>query len=152
MTRGLLMHPAPSPFTVAVSDAEIDDLRRRLHATRWPGPATVDGWKQGVPEAYVQELCRYWADEYDWPARQELLNAVPQYLLDVQGLPIHFLHVPSPVERGFPASAHPWLAGSVAEFFHVIGPPTAPAAHGGNPADAFPSWSPHCRATAGAAS
>lgn len=131
------MNRTPSPFTVAVTDAEIDDLRRRLHATRWPGPATVEDWTQGVPEAYVQELCRYWADEYDWPARQGLLNAVPQYVLDVQGLPIHFLHVPSPVEGALPLLlTHGW-PGSVAEFLDVIGPLTDPAAHGGDPVDAF---------------
>jgi epoxide hydrolase len=129
--------PDPVPFTVSVADEEVDDLRRRLRATRWPDPETVDDWSQGVPLAAVQDLCRYWADEYDWPARQARLNAVPQYLVEVQGLPVHLLHVPSPVDGALPlVLTHGW-PGSVAEFLEVIGPLTDPASHGGDPADAF---------------
>ncbi|NEK58891.1 epoxide hydrolase [Geodermatophilus sabuli] len=125
------------PFTVDVPPAEVEDLRRRLQATRWPDAAPVGDWSQGVPLDQVRELCRYWADEYDWAARQALLNAVPQHVIELQGLPIHVLHVPSPVAGALPlVLTHGW-PGSVFEFLDVIGPLTDPAAHGGDPADAF---------------
>ena len=75
-----------TPFRIEVPAAEIDDLIARLRRTRWPEPATVDDWAQGVPLAYVQDLCRYWADTYDWPARQERLNTFAQYRTEIDGL------------------------------------------------------------------
>jgi epoxide hydrolase len=97
----------------------------------------VDGWEQGVPLAYAQDLCRYWADEYDWRATERRLNALPQFRTAIDGLGIHFLHVRSPQPGAFPlVLTHGW-PGSVVEFLKVLGPLTDPAAHGGSAADAF---------------
>ena len=84
------------PFTVDVPDAVLDDLRDRLCRTRWPEPEPVEDWSQGTPLAYLQDLCRYWAEEYDWPARQARLNAVEQYTTELDGVDVHFLHARSP--------------------------------------------------------
>jgi len=129
--------PEVVPFRVSVPDEDVDELRRRLRSTRWPDPPTVGDWSQGVPPAYLRELCRYWAEEYDWPARQTRLNAVEQYTTELDGLPIHFLHARSPEPDALPlVLTHGW-PGSVAEFLDVLGPLTDPAAHGGDPRDAF---------------
>ncbi len=125
------------PFQIEATDAELDDLKRRLQATRWPDPETVDDWSQGIPLAYVQEVCAYWAEKYDWRAREARLNAFPQFLTEIDGCDIHFLHVRSPQEDALPlVITHGW-PGSIVEFHKVIGPLTDPAAHGGDPADAF---------------
>jgi pimeloyl-ACP methyl ester carboxylesterase len=125
------------PFEVRITEAEADDLRDRLHRTRWPEAETVDDWSQGVPLAYVQDLCGYWADEYDLVAAAERFNAFPQLQTDVDGLAIHFLHVRSPEPGALPLLVtHGW-PGSVVEFHQVLGPLADPAAHGGDPADAF---------------
>lgn len=122
-----------TPYRIDVDAPAIDDLRRRLRATRWPDPETVDDWSQGVPLAYVQQLCRYWAEEYDWPARQARLNAVPQFTTALDGLDVHFLHARSPHPGALPLiMTHGW-PGSVVEFLKVIGPLTDP----GDPSDAF---------------
>ncbi|WP_041776503.1 epoxide hydrolase family protein [Blastococcus saxobsidens] len=129
--------PGVARFTISVPDEDVDDLRRRLRATRWPDRPTVGDWSQGVPLEYVQELCRYWADDYDWPTRQARLNAVEQYTTDLNGVPIHVLHAPSPHPAALPlVLTHGW-PGSVAEFLDVLGPLTDPTAHGGDPRDAF---------------
>jgi pimeloyl-ACP methyl ester carboxylesterase len=131
------MAPEITPFPIEVPDAELEELRTRLRRTRWPEPATVDDWSQGVPLAYVQDLCRYWAEGYDWPARQARLNSFPQYRTLIDGVGIHFLHVPSPHPGALPlVLTHGW-PGSVVEFVEVIGPLTDPPAHGGDAADAF---------------
>jgi epoxide hydrolase len=115
------------PFAVDVPATDVEDLRRRLRETRWPEPATVDDWSQGVPLAYLQELCGYWSEGYDWPARQERFNAVPQFVTEIDGLPIHFLHLRSPRDDALPLLlTHGW-PGSVAEFLDVLGPLTDPA-------------------------
>ncbi|NEK84983.1 epoxide hydrolase [Blastococcus saxobsidens] len=125
------------PFTISVPDEDVEDLRRRLRATRWPDRSTVGDWSQGVPLEYLRELCRYWAEEYDWAARQARLNAVEQYTTDLGGVPVHFLHARSPRPDALPlVLTHGW-PGSVAEFSAVLGPLTDPAAHGGDPGDAF---------------
>jgi pimeloyl-ACP methyl ester carboxylesterase len=122
-----------SSFTVDVPPAAVADLRRRLHDTRWPDPPTVDDWSQGVPPGVLQEVCRYWADEYDWPARQARINAFPQVVTDIDGLRVHALHVRSRHEGALPlVLTHGW-PGSVVEFLEVIGPLTDPA----DPRDAF---------------
>lgn len=124
------------PFEVRVTEAEIADLRDRLARTRWPERETVDGWGQGIPLAYVQELCRYWADSYDFgfPAR---INAFEQARTEIDGLSIHFVHARSPEPHALPlVLTHGW-PGSVVEFLKVIGPLSDPRAHGGDPADAF---------------
>ncbi len=127
----------PQPFKLDIPDADLDDLRRRLRATRWPDPETVTDWSQGIPLAYVQEVCTYWAEEYDWRARETRINAFPQFRAKALGLGVHFIHVRSPETGALPlVMTHGW-PGSVVEFLKVIGPLTDPAAHGGDPADAF---------------
>src|SRR5438876_3602971 len=126
-----------TPFKVDVPDPVLDDLRGRLRRTRWPEAETVDDWSQGIPLAYVQELCRYWAGEYDWRASETRLNAFPQFRAQIDGLGIHFLHVRSPHPDAFPlVITHGW-PGSVVEFLDAIGPLTDPPAFGGDAADAF---------------
>jgi epoxide hydrolase len=124
------------PFAVSVTDAEIADLRERLRRTRWPEPETVDDGSQGVPLADAQELCRSWAQDYDFGFAARL-NAFPQYRDTIDGLGLHFVHVRSPEPDAFPlVLTHGW-PGSVLEFLDVLGPLTDPRAHGGDPADAF---------------
>ena len=129
--------PLITPFRLAVPDAELDDLRDRLRRTRWPDGETVDDWSQGIPLAYVQELCAWWADEYDWRATEARLNGLPQFRTEIDGLGVHFLHVRSPHAEALPlVLTHGW-PGSVVEFLDVVGPLTDPTAHGGDAADAF---------------
>jgi pimeloyl-ACP methyl ester carboxylesterase len=125
------------PFRIDVPDADLTDLRDRLRRTRWPDRETVGDWSQGAPLGWVQELCRYWASGYDWRAREARLNRFPQFRTAVDGLDLHFLHVRSPEARALPLIMTSGWPGSVTEFSHVIGPLTDPAAHGGDPADAF---------------
>ena len=128
---------AIQPFQIRVSDEALDDLRRRLRATRWPDTETVDDWSQGIPLGYMQEVCAYWADGYEWRAREARLNAFPQFRTTLDGLGIHFLHVPSPHPGALPlVMTHGW-PGSVVEFLKVIGPLADPPAHGGDARDAF---------------
>ena len=125
------------PFQINVAQPVLDDLRQRLHNTRWPEAELVDGWQQGVPRAWLQDICRYWADSYDWPQRQALLNQHPQCITELDGLDIHFIHVRSPHADAMPLLlTHGW-PGSVVEFQKVIGPLSNPTAHGGSAADAF---------------
>jgi epoxide hydrolase len=122
---------------LAVPEADLDDLRDRLRRTRWPEAETVDDWSQGIPLAYVRELCGYWADGYDWRVTEARLNGLGPSRTEVDGLGVHFLHVASPEPAALPlVLTHGW-PGSVVEFLDVIGPLTDPAAHGGDPADAF---------------
>jgi len=125
------------PFRVNVPDADLADLRERLRRTRWPEPETTGDWSQGAPLGYVRDLCSYWADGYDWRACEARLNALPQYRTDIDGIAVHFLYARSPRPGALPLiMTHGW-PGSVVEFLKVIGPLTDPAAHGGDPADAF---------------
>ena len=125
--------PGLTPFAVDVPAEAVEELRRRLRNTRWPDDPTVPGWTQGVPPAYLRELCRYWSEEYDWAARQARLNDVSQLLVEVDGLPIHVLYARSPHPGALPlVLTHGW-PGSVAEFLDVVGPLTDPE----DPADAF---------------
>jgi epoxide hydrolase len=127
----------PRPFTVQVPDAAVEDLRDRLRRTRWPDRETVDDWSQGVPLGYLQELCTYWADDYDWRAAEQRLNSYPQFMLELFDLDIHFLHVRSPVPDALPlVITHGW-PGSVVEFLNVLDRLTNPRAHGGSDDDAF---------------
>jgi epoxide hydrolase len=126
-----------TPFRIDVPDADLDDLRERLRRTRWPEKEPVGDWSQGVPLAYLRELCRYWADDYDWRATEARLNGLPQFRTEIDGLGIHLLHVRSPHPGAVPlVITHGW-PGSVVEFLDVIGPLTDPPAHGGAAADAF---------------
>jgi pimeloyl-ACP methyl ester carboxylesterase len=126
-----------TPFRIGIPETELADLRQRLQRVRWPEPEPVTDWSQGVPLAYLQELCRYWADGYDWRATEARLNALPQFLTGIDGLDIHFLHVRSPHPGALPLIlTHGW-PGSIIEFLKVIGPLSDPTAHGGDAADAF---------------
>ena len=125
------------PFRIAVTDAVLADLRARLHQTRWPDAELVDDWSQGAPLAWIQDICRHWADHYDWRGREALLNRFAQFTTPIDGLDIHFLHVRSPHAEAMPLIlTHGW-PGSVVEFHKVIAPLTDPTAHGGSAADAF---------------
>jgi epoxide hydrolase len=125
------------PFRVQVPQDTLHDLRERLTRTRWPEVETVTDWSQGVPRSYLRELCRYWADGYDWRATERRLNSLPQFRTELDGLGIHFLHVRSPHRDALPLIiSHGW-PGSVVEFLKVIGPLADPVAHGGAAADAF---------------
>jgi pimeloyl-ACP methyl ester carboxylesterase len=125
------------PFRIEIADAELVDLRDRLRRTRWPEPETVDDWSQGVPLSYVQDVCQYWADKYDWRAAEARLNEFAQYRTDIDGLGIHFIHVRSKHADALPiVITHGW-PGSIAEFHKVIGPLTDPTAFGGDARDAF---------------
>jgi epoxide hydrolase len=121
------------PFHVDVPEADLVDLRRRLASTRWPTESTAEPWDQGTPLSYLQELVTYWRDRYDWRAAEARLNRYDQYLTEVDGQRIHFLHVPSPHPGALPlVLSHGW-PGSVVEFLDVLGPFTDPP----DPADAF---------------
>jgi pimeloyl-ACP methyl ester carboxylesterase len=125
------------PFRVEVPEAEIDELRRRLQRTRWPEKETVADQSQGVQLATIQELVRYWASEYDFGRVESRLNALPQFLTEIDGLDIHFIHVQSPHENALPLIiTHGW-PGSIIEMLNVVGPLSDPTAHGGDAADAF---------------
>ncbi|NQZ99156.1 MAG: alpha/beta fold hydrolase [Myxococcales bacterium] len=124
-------------FRIDISDEQLDDLRRRLAATRWPETEPVDDWSQGIPLAYLKEVCAYWAEKYDWRAREAHLNSFPQYKTELDGNGTHFIHAPSPNENALPiVITHGW-PGSIVEFHKVIEPLRDPASHGGDPADAF---------------
>lgn len=125
------------PFRIEIPQADLDDLHRRLAATRWPSEMPDVGWERGVPLGYLRELTDYWRTTYDWRAAEEQLNRFPQFVTEIDGVNVHFLHVRSPEPTALPLIlTHGW-PGSVAEFLDVIGPLTDPGAHGGDPADAF---------------
>lgn len=125
------------PFEVAVSEQDIADLRARLLATRWPDQLPSTTWEYGADLDTVAELCGYWADGYDWDGFRARANAHPQVLTEIDGERIHAIHARSPEPDALPLIiTHGW-PGSVAELWEVIGPLSDPAAHGGDPADAF---------------
>jgi len=125
------------PFSIDVPEAELVELRRRVSATRWPEKETVADQSQGVQLATTQELARYWATDYDLRRFETRLNAVPQFMTEIDGLDIHFIHVESPHENALPLIiTHGW-PGSVIEMLNVAGPLTDPTAHGGSAEDAF---------------
>jgi len=125
------------PFHVNVPEDQLTDLRRRIKATIWPERETVKDASQGVQLATTQALARYWATEYDWRKIEAKLNAVPQFITEIDGLDIHFLHVRSKHENALPLIVtHGW-PGSIIEQMKIIDPLTNPTAHGGNASDAF---------------
>ena len=125
------------PFRIDVPDDVLIDLRRRLAATRWPEAECVDDWSQGIPLSYTKELAGYWADQYDWRAREAALNRFDQFTTEIDGLDIHFVHQRSPHPDAFPiVITHGW-PGSIVEFAKVIEPLTDPTAHGERTEDAF---------------
>ena len=125
------------PYRISVGDDVLDDLKSRLRNTRWPEAELVDDWSQGAPLKWIKDICRYWAEDYDWRGREARLNRFAQFTTEIDGLDIHFLHVRSPHPEAMPLIiTHGW-PGSVVEFHKVIEPLTDPTAHGGNAADAF---------------
>ena len=128
---------AVRPFQVEVPEPEIEDLRRRINATRWPTRELVADRSQGVQLAAARALAAYWTTEYDWRRCEARLNALPQYKTEIDGLDIHFIHVKSAHEHALPlVMTHGW-PGSVVELLETIGPLTDPTAHGGRAEDAF---------------
>ncbi|MGX7827321.1 epoxide hydrolase family protein [Actinokineospora sp. 24-640] len=125
------------PFRIDVPQADLDELHRRIAATRWPAELPGVGWDRGVPLDYLRELADYWRTSFDWRAAEARINQHPQFTTEIDGADIHFLHVRSPEPTAKPLLlTHGW-PGCVAEFLDVIGPLTDPRAHGGDPADAF---------------
>jgi pimeloyl-ACP methyl ester carboxylesterase len=129
--------PAIRPFTVEVPEAELEELRARIVATRWPEKETVADQSQGTQLATSQALARYWATEYDWRKCETKLNALPQFITEIDGLDIHFIHVRSKHEDALPLIVtHGW-PGSVIEQLKIVDPLTNPTAHGATASDAF---------------
>jgi pimeloyl-ACP methyl ester carboxylesterase len=125
------------PFHVEIPEEEIDDLLRRIAATRWPSKELVADRSQGVQLSTLQELARYWATDYDWRKAEARLNALPQVTTEIDGVGIHLIHVKSAHENALPLiTTHGW-PGSVIELLEVVGPLTDPTAHGGRAEDAF---------------
>jgi len=125
------------PFHVNVSDAELTELRRRINATRWPERETVGDASQGVQLATTQQLARYWATEYDWRKCEAKLKALPNFITEIDGLDIHFIHVRSKHENALPLIVtHGW-PGSIVEQLKIVDPLTNPTAHSASASDAF---------------
>jgi pimeloyl-ACP methyl ester carboxylesterase len=125
------------PFHFEVSDDQLEDLKLRIGATRWPSKELVDDRSQGVQLETLQKLARYWETDYDWRKVEAQLNALPQFTTEIDGVEIHFIHVKSQHENALPViMTHGW-PGSIVEFLEAVGPLTDPTAHGGNSEDAF---------------
>jgi pimeloyl-ACP methyl ester carboxylesterase len=125
------------PFRIDVPDQVLDDLRRRLEQTRWPEQELVDDWSQGAPLFWIQDMCHYWQSGYDWRARESRLNRFDQFITEIDGLDIHFIHQRSPHPEARPlVITHGW-PGSIVEFHKVIEPLADPTEHGGEATDAF---------------
>lgn len=125
------------PFRVEIPQADLDDLRERLARTRWPEELPGVGWSRGVPVGYLKELAEHWRTGYDWRTWEAKLNEYPQFMTEIDGQNVHFLHVRSPEPNALPLIlTHGW-PGSTVEFLGIIGPLTNPRAYGGDPADAF---------------
>jgi pimeloyl-ACP methyl ester carboxylesterase len=137
MARAVGEEAAVRPFRIDVPEEDLDDLRRRIAATRWPSKELVEDRSQGVQLATLQELARYWTTDYDFGRVEARLNALPQFMTEIDRLDIHFIHVRSQHEDALPlVMTHGW-PGSVIELLDVIGPLTDPTAHGGTAEDAF---------------
>lgn len=139
MVRTGYIQPMPivEPFRIAIPDEDLAELRDRLRRTRWPEHECVADWSQGIPLDYTKELARYWADEYDWRAREAALNRFDHFTTEIDGLGIHFIHQRSPHAGALPiVITHGW-PGSVVEFHKIIEPLTDPTRFGGRAEDAF---------------
>jgi Epoxide hydrolase N terminus len=124
-------------FKIDIPNEELEELRRRLHATRWPTPIDGEGWDEGASLAFIKRLAAHWQNRFDWRTQEARLNRLPQDMMTVDGLDIHFVHQPGKGPAPLPAIlTHGW-PGSFVEMEHVIPLLTDPAAHGGDPADAF---------------
>jgi epoxide hydrolase len=125
------------PFEIHIAEAELDDLRDRLARARWPEGPADSGWERGVPLGYMKGLAEYWAEGFDWREQERRLNELPQFVTEIDGQRIHFMHVRSPEPDARPLiMTHGWPSSPV-EFLDLIGPLTDPRAHAGDPADAF---------------
>ncbi len=125
------------PFRVDIAQSQLNELASRLKNTRWPEKEAVDDWSQGIPLAYTQELVEYWQNQYNWRRWEAKLNGWDQYLIEIQGIDIHFLHVRSPHVEALPlVMTHGW-PGSIVEFHKIIEPLTNPTDYGGAAEDAF---------------
>ena len=125
------------PFTIEVPEEELAELRRRIAATRWPEAETVADDSQGVRLATIQALAGYWGTEYDFRRFEARLNALPQFITEIDGLDIHFIHVRSPHEDALPLIVNHGWPGSIIEQLKIIEPLTDPTAYGGSETDAF---------------
>src|SRR5215203_1541695 len=125
------------PFSFHASDEALNDMRRRIQETRWPEKETVNDESQGVPLATIRELAHYWATDYDWRKAEAKLNALPQFVTNIDGLDIHFIHVRSREKNALPVVINHGWPGSVLEQIKLIGPLTDPVAYGGKAEDAF---------------
>jgi pimeloyl-ACP methyl ester carboxylesterase len=128
---------AVRPFHVDIPDDALEDLRRRIAATQWPEKETVSDHSQGVPLAMIQKLARHWATDYDWRKCEARLNALPQFITEIDGLDIHFIHVRSQHEDALPLVINHGWPGSIIEQLKIVGRLTDPTAHGGTASDAF---------------
>ena len=136
-TRQATKDPSIRTFNIDVPQAKLDDLRRRIVATQWPEKEPVADASQGVQLATIQALARYWSTDYDWRKVEARLNALPQYITEIDGLDIHFIHVRSKHKDALPLIVtHGW-PGSIIELLKIIDPLTNPTAHGGSASDAF---------------
>src|ERR1700730_10828516 len=125
------------PFHLNIPEAELTELRRRINATKWPERETVTDASQGVQLATIQALARYWAADYDWRKIEAKMKVLPQFITEIDGLDIHFIHVRSKHENALPLIVtHGW-PGSIIEQMKILDPLTNPTAHGGRPEDAF---------------
>jgi pimeloyl-ACP methyl ester carboxylesterase len=124
-------------FLIEIPQADLDDLKQRIAVTRWPEEIPGVGWDRGVPLGYLKELADYWRTSYDWRAAEARLNQFPQFVIEIDGTNVHFLHIRSPHAEALPLIlTHGW-PGTVAEFLDVIEPLTDPVSHGGDAGDAF---------------
>ncbi|MDG1943585.1 MAG: alpha/beta fold hydrolase [Halioglobus sp.] len=125
------------PFKVAIADSELHELQQRLERARWPENEPCNGWEQGIPLSYARELAAYWSTEYDWRRFETKLNSWPQFMTEIDGTDIHFIHRTSPHKNALPLIiSHGW-PGSIVEFHKVIDALADPTAHGGTAKDAF---------------
>jgi pimeloyl-ACP methyl ester carboxylesterase len=137
MTHDTMTEAGVRPFHVDIPEDDLEELRRRIDATRWPTRELVADRSQGVQLATTQELARYWTTDYDWRRCEARLNALPQFKTEIDGVDIHFIHVQSRHENALPLiMTHGW-PGSVVELLETVGPLTDPTAHGGRAEDAF---------------
>ena len=132
-----LPRPEVRPFRIDVPEQELVDLRQRILATRWPERETVADESQGVPLTTIQELAGYWATDHDWRQCEAKLNALPQFMTEIDGIDIHFVHVRSQHEDALPLIVNHGWPGSIIEHLKIIDPLTDPTAHGASAADAF---------------
>ena len=140
--------PDIQQFRIDIPQADLDDMADRLARTRWPASLPGPAWERGVPVSYLRELAEHWRSRFDWRAAEARLNAYPQYVTEIDGQKIHFLHVRSPEPQATPLLLiHGW-PGSIVEFLHVLGPLSDPRGHGAAPAPAFDWSSRPCRGSA----